>query len=355
MQTDYIIVGQGIAGTVLGHTLLKKKYTIAVIDDAAPNSASRVAGGLYNPVTGKRMTRTWKASELFPFMESFYKEFEKTYSCQILFPKSIYKPFANEEERSTWLGAHDETDLIITDLPPDKYSQYLDPAFHFGGFETKLSGHLKVPEMLTAFRNFLLSKNSLLEERFDPSRLIVSEKGVQYGELKAASIIFCEGVNATLNPWFSWLPFAPSKGETIKVNIHNFTEEAILNKQVFIIPLGNHQYRVGSTYQWVFDSDQPTEKGREELSTKLSSMIRQPFEIAEHKAGIRPSVKDRKPIVGFHPVYRSLAIFNGLGTKGISLAPYFAENFTDHLSGTKQLFPEVNIERFYSLYSRSEL
>jgi glycine oxidase len=352
MQTDYLLVGQGIAGTVLGHTLLKKGSSVIVLSDEDPYCASKVAAGLYNPVTGKRMAKTWRAAELFPFMEHFYQDFEKTYSCKILFPKPIYKPFATIEEQNTWLSAHEGEAFITTELPTDKYNEYIYSTF--GGFETKSSGHLDVPEMIKNFRKKLEAEAHFIEEKFDSKKLKLTEKGIEYGSISAKKIIFCEGMRATVNPLFSWLPFVPSKGEILKVQIEDFTEEVIFNKQVFIIPLGNNTFRVGSTYKWEYESSKPTEEGKVELAEKLSQMIKKPFEITRHDAGIRPSIRDRKPIIGFHPQNKSIGIFNGLGTKGVSLAPFFANAFAELLLNNKQLDKDVNIERFYSLYSRSE-
>ena len=352
MQTDYLLIGQGIAGSVLGHTLRKRGCKVIILSDEDPNRASLVAAGLYNPVTGKRMSRTWKAADLFPFMESFYTDFEKEYSCKILYPKPIFKPFATIEEQNTWLSAHAGEEFINTEIPTDKYDEYLHTSF--GGFETKSSGHIDLPVFLKEFKKKLLSENCFIEEKFDPKKLTTTDTHIQYGDITAKKIIFCEGMKATSNPLFSWLPFVPSKGEILKVMIERFTNEAVLNKQVFIIPLGENIYRVGSTYKWVYESEKPTPEGKEELTEKLTQMIKMPFTITEHMAGVRPSVKDRKPIIGFHPDNKSIGIFNGLGTKGVSLAPYFANQFAETILNNKQLDPDVNIERFYSLYSRSE-
>ena len=352
MQTDYLIVGQGIAGTVLGYTLLQKGCKIMILNEDSPHSASAVAAGLYNPVTGKRMTKTWKAAELFPFMENFYRNFEQTYSCKILFPKPIYKPFATIEEQNTWLSAHEGELFINTDLPKDKYNEYLNASF--GGFETKNSGHLDLPEMVRVFREGLMRENNFTEEKFDPSKFKFTSEGIQYGSITAKKIIFCEGIRAAYNPLFSWLPFVPSKGEILKVKLDTFTEDVIFNKQVFIIPLGNKVFRVGSTYKWEYESADPTEEGKTELTEKLTQMVKKPFEVTGHDAGIRPSSRDRRPIIGFHPENKSIGIFNGLGTKGVSLAPFFSNAFAELLLNNKQLDKDVNIERFYSLYSHSE-
>ncbi len=353
MQTDYLIVGQGIAGTVLGHTLIKKGCKVIIISDEDPNRASLVAAGLYNPVTGKRMAKTWKAAELFPFMESFYKEFEQDYSCKIVFPNPVYKPFGTIEEQNTWLSAHEGEEFITTEIPLDKYSDYIHAAF--GGFETKSSGHIDLPIFIKKFRERAIKENYFFNEKFDQKKLTTNDSGINYGTIAAKKIFFCEGMKATINPLFSWLPFVPSKGEILKVKIEHFTDEVVLNKQVFIIPLGDNTFRVGSTYQWDYESDQPTQEGKNDLVEKLTQMIKMPFEVIGHQAGIRPSVRDRKPIIGFHPANKSIGIFNGLGTKGVSMAPYFAELFAESVLNNKQLASDVNIERFYSLYSRSEI
>ncbi len=352
METDYLIIGQGIAGTVLAATLIKKGAKVVVLSNEDPCSASKVAAGLYNPVTGKRMAKTWRVAELFPFMENFYKEFEKEFSCKIIFPKPIYKPFANIEEQNTWLSSHDSEAFVNTEIPKDKYKDFIP--LGFGGFETKNSGHIDVPLLLNAFQEMAIAKDIFIQEEFDQKKLRFTDTGIEYGTLTAKKIIFCEGVKATLNPLFSWLPFVPSKGEILKVSIQDFTNETIFNKQVFVIPLGNNNYRVGSTYYWNYTSETPSTEGKEELAEKLSLLIKKPFEINHHTAGIRPSVKDRKPIIGFHPENDKIGIFNGLGTKGVSIAPFFANAFTELLLNKKQLDKEVNIERFYSLYSRSE-
>lgn len=352
MQTDYLIVGQGIAGTTLAATLIKKGASVIIISNEDQHCASKVAAGLYNPVTGKRMAKTWRATELFPFMETFYTEFEKDYSCKILFPKPIYKPFSTIEEQNTWLSAHEGEAFINTSIPKDKYKEYIST--DFGGFETKNSGHVDLPAMLEAFRKKLEKENCFVQEQFNLSKLHFKGPEVEYENLSAKKIIFCEGMRAAVNPFFSWLPFVPSKGEILKVKINDFTEEVIFNKQVFLIPLGKDIFRTGSTYQWTFESAAPTEEGKKDITERLAQMIKKPFELLHHTAGIRPSVKDRRPIIGFHPDHTTIGIFNGLGTKGVSMAPFFADTFAKLLLNNKQLEKEVNIERFYSLYSRSE-
>lgn len=52
-----------------------------------------------------------------------------------------------------------------------------------------------------------------------------------------------------------------------------------------------------------------------------------PYNVVEHKAGVRPSVSDRRPVLGPCKDYEQLVVFNGLGTKGVSLAPFFQNSW----------------------------
>jgi glycine/D-amino acid oxidase-like deaminating enzyme len=193
----------------------------------------------------------------------------------------------------------------------------------------------------------LKENNALLEEKFSFSDLAEESDSITYKDIKARKIIFCEGANAIQNPYFKFFPFQLAKGECLILRIEDFYSDRIINSEVLIMPLPEKNlYYVGATHEWYFDDDQPSEKGKNELLGNLSAVLKLPFEIVEHKAAIRPTVKDRRPFIGFHPEFPDIGIFNGMGTKGISLAPYFAKHFTKHLLYQKPLQPEVDIKRF---------
>jgi len=353
MHTDFIIVGQGLAGTVLGYTLMKKGAKVVFINETKQESASLVAAGLYNPITGKYMKKAWKAELVFPFMERFYKTFEEEFECTILFPKPIYKPFATIEEGNVWLSQHDGENFIKKTIPNHTYNEFIHQSY--GGFETNYSGHLNIPEFLSVFKNHLLEKGNYFEETLDYSLIKKNQERVEYKQISAKQIIFCDGIYSLNNPYFQWLTvLLPNKGEVLKMKIENFTDEVIFNKQLFVIPLNENEYRVGATYEHEFTTDQPTEIGKKVLTDKVDDFIKFSYKIIEHRAGVRPTVRDRRPILGFHPIHKNIGMFNGLGSKGVSQAPFFADAYTEHLLNGKELDKEVNIERFYSLYSRPE-
>ena len=59
----------------------------------------------------------------------------------------------------------------------------------------------------------------------------------------------------------------------------------------------NH-YKVGATFNHKDKTSIPSKEGKEELIEKLKKVITVPYSIVEQSAGIRPAVKDRRPLVG---------------------------------------------------------
>lgn len=349
-KVNYIIVGQGIAGTVLAQTLLKHGKSVVVIDDKNLSKASRIAAGLYNPVVFKRLVKSWMADALIPFMDEFYADAEQLLGAKFYFTQQIVKPFAEEQEKVLWLKKVNEDvgkylgKTILTDFLNDTVHNPL------GACEITKAGNLDTALFLDSFRNYFKKNNCLLEEKFEYDKLILSENSVSYKDLTSDKIIFCEGYKSIDNPYFNWLPFKLTKGEilTVKIPLLGGVRagfEKVINKGIFILPLGNHTYKVGATYEWNDLTEEITEKGKTELIDKLQKVIKVPFEIIDHQAGIRPTVIDRRPLIGLHPKHPALGVFNGMGTKGVMLAPYFANHFYNFLENNIPLDKEVTISR----------
>jgi glycine/D-amino acid oxidase-like deaminating enzyme len=346
---NYIMAGQGIAGTVLSQTLLKQGKTIVVIDDSSLSKASKIAAGLYNPVVFKRLVKSWMADELIPVMDEFYPEAEQLLNTKFYFKKQIIRPFAEEQEKVFWLKKTSEevgrylSKTIYEELPDDIFYNPL------GASEVINAGNLDTSKFLDAFKNYFIKKDCLLEEKLEYDKLIISENYVSYKNIIADKIIFCEGYKTTENPYFSWLPFKLTKGEILTIKLTSdkiISTDKVINKGVFILPLGNNTYKVGATYEWNDLTEQVSEKGKADLIDKLNKVLKVPFEIIDHQAGIRPTVNDRRPLIGLHPKYSSLGVFNGMGTKGVMLAPFFAKQFANFLENQTPLDKEVDIKRF---------
>ncbi|MCU0440240.1 MAG: FAD-binding oxidoreductase [Raineya sp.] len=328
---DYIVVGQGIAGTVFSYILLQNHKTVLVIGSKQKKTSSLVAGGIFNPLTGKGLVKTWKADELFPFMKDFYENLEKDLKTSFFHQMPIYRPYRSIQEQNDWLGktANPDFGIYVESDTNDKH--YTSDIYNdLGGLETKYSGWVDLPKLLEAYRCFIQEKESYLEEDFDYSALEIKDK-LYYKGVVASKIIFCEGTEAIKNPYFTNLPFSLVKGETIDILIKDATFQSIVNQGVSIIPLGNQVYRVASTYSWNPLDWENTEKAKEELIEKARNLLKRNFEVVGQKAGIRPATKHRRPIVGMHPQYPHIGIFNGLGSKGVSLAPYLAKHFFEHI------------------------
>lgn len=347
-KIDYIIVGHGIAGSVLAHTLIKSGFRILIINDSSLSKASKVAAGLYNPVVFKRLSKSWMVDELLPFMDNFYPEMEDVLGTKFYHKKEIIKIFSEENEKHLWLkkSKEDVGAYLSKEISENFISELIDAPL--GIAETLHAGHLDINLFISLSEKYFIEKKILLNEKCDYNQIQINDADVSYKNILAKKIIFCEGYKTLQNPFFSWLPFKLTKGEVITIEIENKHASQInkvINKGVFILPIGNNQFKVGATYEWDNLTEEITQKGKDELTEKLNKVLKVPYKIIKHEAGIRPTVIDRRPLLGLHPKHNTLAIFNGLGTKGVMLAPYFANHFAEFLAGKTLLNSEVMIDR----------
>jgi glycine/D-amino acid oxidase-like deaminating enzyme len=355
MEVDYIIVGQGIAGTVLSYTLLQQGSSVMVIDSGSVLTSSAVAAGIFNPVTGKRLVKTWEADRIFPFLETFYRDMEHTLQANFFHPMPVYRPYTSIEEQNSWTAKTSSPDLMPyteTQVNNQAYAHIMHNPY--GGILIKHAGYVDIPVMLNAYRQYLIDRRSYLQVPFDYQAVELPDKQVLWRGIKAKKILFCEGTHNTKNPYFHWLPFEQVKGELLIVHIPGMNIDHIINRGIFIVPLGNDLYKVGATYAWDDLTWETTEAARQEITDKLKELIKIPFTVTGHQAGIRPASADRRPFTGLHPEYPGFGIFNGLGTKGVSLAPYLAHRFVEYLDKGKELAREVHINRYFSLYYKSK-
>ena len=344
---DLIIVGQGLAGSALAMRALKRRYQILVFDTPVENRSSAIAAGLVNPITGKNMVKTWLADEIFPSMLNYYTEIEQLTHRNFFHSRSLYRPFGSIAEQNEWMAKSAEdiyqpyiSHLSTRSLYPGKANDTL------GGITLKRTGYLDTRLYMEAVREFLKARGSYEESLFVSDKLQIQPDGIRYGDHRAKRIVFCQGVQNALNPWFNYLPIRSLKGEFLSVQC-DWENDVILNRGVYMVPgLLEGEWRVGSTYDWSDQTTGITENARKELREKLEQLICLPYQIKGQDWGVRPTTPDRKPILGSHPKHDSLLIFNGFGTKGASLAPYFSEVLIRWIEGEGMIGKEADITRF---------
>jgi hypothetical protein len=353
-MNDFIIVGNGLAACAMAHALYAEGASFKMIGVKEMSVCSRVAGGVWNPVVFKRLTKSWLADDLLPCVSEFYAGCEATLGRKLVTERTIVRPFSEEQEKTLWKKK------AVNEL-----ADYLDPGIYkkddqLSGFKipdgygiVKGAGSLNMPVFLDATLSFF--SNSCIHEVFDHSLLKITRHGIEYKSVKARQIVFCEGYRIAGNPFFSWVPLKPAKGETLTIFSENIRlKDSIFTKNGFLMDMGDHIFKAGSTYNWEDLTDQPTNKGREEVREKISEITECEYKIATHEAGVRPSSIDRRPVIGPHPLHGMMHVFNGLGTKGIMLAPYFVRKFVNFSLHQGKINGEVHVKRFYHLYDQQK-
>ena len=342
---DYLIIGAGLAGVSFAETAFLNNKRFYVIDSSI-NSSSMVAAGLYNPVVLKRFTPVWEAEKQLALLEDFYSTIEAKLQKQFDHKKPLLRRFFSIEEQNNWFLASDKCGLapfLSTTLRMDKFTG-IDSPYDFG--EVKSAGYVDVALLLKSYRSFLEDAGVYSVGSFDHSALIVRNHQIEYRQFKARHIIFAEGFGMHRNPFFNNLPLDGVKGELLIIKAPHLDLEVMVNTSIFILPMGNELFKVGATYNWTDKTDTPTEEGRQELIDRIKEVLSCDFEVIAHSAGVRPTVKDRKPLVGTHPELRNVHILNGLGTRGVMLGPSMAKALYDSIEKGIALPWEINISRF---------
>lgn len=342
---DYLIVGSGLAGISFSEIALQNNKSILVLDNNFQNS-SKIAAGLYNPVILKRFSEVGQAKEHLVIMNEFFSNLEKKLDRKVDFKMPILRKFFSIEEQNNWFLAADKANLasyLSTNLISKKYLS-IDSPFGYG--EVLQTGYVDTALLVSNYKEYLISNKWFQEESFDYSLLQEEENGIQYKNITARHIIFAEGFGMHSNPYFNDLPLDGTKGELFIIKSPLLNLDVILNTSVFILPLGDNLFKVGATYNWTDKTDTPTEGGKAELIEKLKEIISCDFEIVEHFAGVRPTVKDRKPLVGTYSNHNSIHILNGLGTRGVMLGPAMAKALFENIENRIPLDKTIDIKRF---------
>ena len=345
MKVDYIIVGLGLAGLAFAEELLAANKTFIVFEDDSQTS-SLVAGGVYNPVILKRFTPVWNAKEQLEVALPFYQKLEEKFTIKFDEKFLIKKVFKSIEDQNNWFEATDKPLL----------SAYLDPKIDnqkrkgviadFGFGNVKEAGRIDTKHLVEVYREYLRTEKKIQFEKFEHQQIKFRKDHLEYKDVITDRIVFCEGFGMTKNLFFNYLPLNEVKGELIIIRAPELEIDFLIKSTLFVLPLGDHLYKVGATFNWSDKTSNPSEEGKNELVEKLKKVLTVPYKIVEQTAGIRPTVRDRRPLVGMHPAYNRLAILNGLGTRGVMIAPTAAKQLFNNLENDEKLDSEIDIKRF---------
>ncbi len=349
LNVDYLIIGQGVAGSCFALKLLENGRSFLVTDEHK-DSASSVAVGIYNPVVLKRFSLIWNAQKQLNLMHKYFSEFEKLLHQNYIYQIPTRRIIKDENEIHAWNKKASQPEL--TDFLNRQIQDFSNPDFDvpFGYGEVKNTGRIDLGNCLADFRNYLTGNNLYKNEHFDYSELKISENTIQYKDIKANKIVFCDGFGITENPFFKYLPVIGVKGEVLKIRTENVIPKAIWKAHNFLMPIDGKICVTASTYDRDDLTPHPTEKGKQEMLQHLKAFYKGDFEILEHTAGIRPTIIDRRPVVGSHPLYKNIFILNGMGTRGTLLAPAMTEELFNFTEYSQDIDSEADVSRFTSKY-----
>ena len=390
MSVDTIIVGQGVSGSCLALELLKRGERIAIFDNDFKGAACLVAAGVLNPITGLRLVKSWRSDVALPFAKKYYKGLEKTLGESFFYEREILQLCRSKEERELWQKRKSDpayADFLSPCTPAGSHKFIND---NFGSFKINFAAWVEAGALMKALRKYFLGLGVLELESFDYAALNLGEGEVSYKGLGAKKIVFCEGWQAIYNPFFKWLPYRPAKGEILSIELgdskelkrastptdgegsqtkiganppENLKESArdslnkqsasgeianyILHRHIWLMRHKGDIFRCGSTWDRVnFENARPTPEAKAELSKMLAQLLpNSKFEIVRQEAGVRPCTATTRPHLGVHPKFKNLYSFNGFGSKGYALSPYFASHFAEYLLEGGELDKEADLSR----------
>ncbi|MGJ5643540.1 NAD(P)/FAD-dependent oxidoreductase [Formosa sp. S-31] len=344
---DFIVVGCGLAGISFIEQLKTNNKSVLVFDNASQQS-STVAGGLYNPVVLKRFTSVWKSKEQLELALPFYHSLEDKLQVKLDYKIPVLRRFTSSEEQNDWFAASDRPQVgeFLSTKIVKNTNPHIDAAYGLG--EVLHTGRIDTGQLITSYISYLKTTNEFSAEGFDYDALKITESGFRYQNVLAKHIVFAEGFGVKRNPYFNTLPLNGTKGELITIKAPDLKLDYILKSSAFLIPMENDVYWVGATYEWNDKTNSITEKAKDELLSKIKMFITCDFKVINQVAGIRPTVKDRRPLVGEHPEYKNMYVLNGLGTRGVMIAPYVSEKLFNYIEHGQTLDSEIDIRRFNS-------
>lgn len=352
MQTDFLIIGQGLCGSWLSFWLNQAGADFLVIDNNHVNSATKVASGIINPVTGRRMVKTWMADELLPFAFDSYTLLGEKINEVLITKTELIDFFSSPDRRLSFEKRSQEFESYLN-WPEDEHQwlSFFNYPFGFGIVSPVYHVHLQ--DMLVAWRLYLGQNKCIVNEKFESEHLVIKNDSIEYKNIKARKIIMCDGIAVMEQSFFRLLPFAFNKGEALVIDVPGLTQKKIFKKTNTITPWKDDLFWVGSTYNRDYKDDQPSKEFYDGTIRWLNEFLKLPYTVVDHLAAIRPTTVERRPFAGLHPGHNNVGILNGMGTKGVSIAPFLAKQLCDHLLHDAAIIKTADVTQYTRILQRS--
>lgn len=345
---DYIVVGQGIAGSLLAWELFRRGLRVKVIDNGHGSSASIIAAGILNPITGQRLVKSGDLDKFLPVAKTYYQELESLLGVSFFHSREVLRLFKNDYEVEQYQKRKTEKgydDYLGERFDPGAFGEVLLDTH--GSFIIKEAANLDTKIFLSAIKDFFKNNDIIEEQAFDYEEIDFNEEGLSYKGIRSKKIIFCEGYKVIENPWFKDLKWEPAKGEILTLKLKDQLPNKIINCGKWLMPLADGLCKVGASYNWEEFDDLPTDWGRDDIIDEICAnvLLSDQIEVVDQEAGVRPCTKDSKPYMGLHFEHNCLGVFNGFGSKGALMVPYYAKQFVDFLETGVALDKEVSVDR----------
>ncbi len=349
-KVDYLIIGQGLVGTWLSYYVLKAGKTCMVVNDSHTAAASQVASGVINPVTGRRIVQTWMIDTFLPFALKAYTDLGAQLNTTIVKEAPVFLIHPSLQMQESFEYRYEHENVYLQKNNASDFDACMHTPFGTGQINQTIWIDLNL--MIAGWREQLINNTQYIDAKFDIVDAQITNEGVTWNGIQANRILFCDGIASMENPYFKMLPFAPNKGEALIVEIKDLPNQAIYKNNMTIVPWKDQLFWVGSNYEWEFTDSKPSIDFRNKMEMALRQLLKIPFNVVDHIAGIRPANQERRPFVGLHPSYPAIGICNGMGTKGCSLAPYFAHQLIAHCEQGSPIHPEASLERFEQILKK---
>ena len=311
-----------------------------VLDNDHSASASMVAAGILNPITGHRLNITEGFDLFYPSAEKYYAELEQLLGVKLWRTLGQLRLIKNQGQLDYFHKRQSENaykDLIggLEDTPHFSNAG-------FGATRIAKTAVVNVAVLLQAINKWLIEQESYESTKVDYAKFQFSSNSIVYGQYAASKLIFCEGFQAINNPWLQDLPFKLSKGEILTIQTTRQSKE-LLNWGNWLLPSAEKtKYKLGSNYAWNDTSLEPDEIVKDQLLNGLTQATGLSAKPIKHEVGIRPTTKYRKPFIGALNQPKHALCFNGFGSKGCLLIPYYAKLLVDHLTQGAPLPEELS-------------